>query len=67
LLSDAELSFTNALQLPTFEVERMTLIKRLTMIIVSGRIEKVFYPVFPPDKNAEDVIEWLSQKRSEPR
>ena len=62
LLSDAELSFTNALRLPTFEVERMTLIKRLTMIIVSGRIEKVFYPVFPPDKNAEDVIEWLSQK-----
>ena len=67
LLSDAELTFTSALRLPTFQVEGMTLIKRLTMIIVSGRIEKVFYPVFPPDKSAQDVIEWLSQKPSESR
>lgn len=59
LLSDSELSLTNALKLPTFEIESMTLIKRLTLIISDGRIEKVFYPVFPPDKNAAEVIEWL--------
>ncbi|MCP6759943.1 MAG: peroxiredoxin [Fischerella sp. CENA71] len=61
LLSDLELAFTRALQLPTFKIESMTLIKRLTLIIFDGRIEKVFYPVFPPDKNVEKVIEWLSQ------
>ena len=61
LLSDAELAFTNALRLPTFEVESMPLIKRLTLIILDGRIEKVFYPVFPPDKNADEAIAWLSQ------
>ena len=59
LLSDPELAFARALRLPTFEVEGMILIKRLTLIIRDGRIEKVFYPVFPPDKNAEDVIAWL--------
>ena len=61
LLSDLELAFTRALQLPTFKIESMTLIKRLTLIIFDGRIEKVFYPVFPPDKNVEKVIEWLSR------
>ena len=59
LLSDSELSLAKALRLPTFQVESMTLIKRLTLIILDGRIEKVFYPVFPPDKNAEEVLEWL--------
>lgn len=62
LLSDANLAFTHALQLPTFEVEGMTLIKRLTLIIDDGRIEKVFYPVFPPDKNAQEVIDWLKTR-----
>ncbi len=62
LLSDAELAFTRALRLPTFKVENMTLIKRLTLIIQDGRIEKVFYPVFPPDKNAQEVMEWLSHE-----
>jgi len=61
LLSDSGLAFTNALRLPTFEVEAMILIKRLTLIIRDGRIEKAFYPVFPPDQNAEEVIEWLSR------
>jgi peroxiredoxin len=61
LLSDAELALARALRLPTFEVEALTLIKRLTLIICDGRIEKVFYPVFPPDKNAEEVIEWLAR------
>jgi peroxiredoxin len=60
ILSDSGLEFANQLSLPTFEVDLMTLIKRLTLIVNDGKIEKVFYPVFPPDKNAGDVIEWLS-------
>jgi HAD superfamily hydrolase (TIGR01509 family) len=59
LLSDAALEFARRLQLPTFEFAGMTLVKRLTLIVNDGRIEKVFYPVFPPDKNAEEVIQWL--------
>ena len=59
LLSDEELRFAGALGLPTFEVAGAILLKRLTMIIDEGRIEKVFYPVFPPDENAEEVIRWL--------
>jgi peroxiredoxin len=59
LLSDADPAFTRALRLPTFTVDGMTLIKRLTLIITDGQIVKVFYPVFPPDKNAEEVIRWL--------
>ncbi len=46
---------------PAFEVESMVLIRRLTLVVVDGRITKVFYPVFPPDKNAEDVLAWLRQ------
>jgi peroxiredoxin len=61
LLSDEKLAFANALRLPTFQLDSMTLIKRLTLIISGGRIAKVFYPVFPPDKNAEEVIAWLAQ------
>ncbi|MCU0540619.1 MAG: peroxiredoxin [Oscillatoriaceae cyanobacterium Prado104] len=61
LLSDSKLMFAKALRLPTFEVESMILIKRLTLIVGNGCIEKVFYPVFPPDRNAEQVIEWLAQ------
>ena len=61
LLSDEDLRFAGALSLPTFEIEGMVLLKRLTMIIDDGRIEKVFYPVFPPDKNAEEVLGWLRE------
>lgn len=61
LLSDADLVFTRALRLPTFKVDSMILIKRLTLILLDGRVEKVFYPVFPPDKNAREVIDWLSR------
>jgi peroxiredoxin len=61
LLSDEKLEFANSLRLPTFEIESMTLIKRLTLIIKNGQIEKVFYPVFRPSENAEEVIDWLSQ------
>jgi peroxiredoxin len=59
LLSDADHAFANALGLPTFETSGMTLIKRLTLIIADGRIEQVFYPVFPPDQHAEEVIRRL--------
>jgi peroxiredoxin len=61
LLSDEDLEFATTLGLPTFEVEGMVLLKRLTFVANGGLIEKVFYPVFPPNKNAEEVIEWLSQ------
>ncbi len=67
LLSDSELKFAGALALPTFEVEGMTLIKRLTLVVKDGRIEKVFYPVFPPGQNAEEVIAWLRDSTSEVR
>ncbi len=61
LLSDEDLAFAEAISLPTFEAEGMVLLKRLTFVAKDGRIEKVFYPVFPPNKNAEEVVEWLSQ------
>ena len=60
LLSDEKLEFAKALGLPTFEAEGMTLIKRLTLIIEGGEIEHVFYPVFPPGRNAAEVMGWLS-------
>jgi peroxiredoxin len=59
ILSDEKLAFARALRLPTFEVDGMTLIKRLTLIVRNGMIEKVFYPVFPPDQNAPEVVRWL--------
>ncbi|MCZ6875189.1 MAG: peroxiredoxin [bacterium] len=63
LLSDAELAFTRALGIPTFEFDSMILIKRLTLMIREGRIEHVFYPIFPPDKHAEEVVSWLSEQQ----
>ncbi len=59
LLSDETRSFASAMRLPTFDVEGKTLLKRLTMIIDNGTIVRVFYPVFPPDRNAQDVLDWL--------
>lgn len=59
LLSDAGLSLTRALALPCFETGGQTLLKRLTLIVEAGRIIHVFYPVFPPDRNATDVLAWL--------
>jgi peroxiredoxin len=61
VLSDARLAFTRALDLPTFEVDGMKLIKRLTLIVRDQRIEHVFYPVFPPDTSADQVIDWLQR------
>jgi peroxiredoxin len=63
LLSDAGLALTGALRLPTMEVAGLTLIKRLALVIDDGRIAKVFYPVFPPDRNAADVHAWLAEHR----
>jgi peroxiredoxin len=60
LVSDAELRLAKALKLPTFEAAGMTLLKRLTLIVEDGVVTKVFYPVFPPDKNAEEVLGWLA-------
>ena len=64
LLSDEDLTLTRTLRLPTFEANGMTLVKRLTMVIRDGVIEHVFYPVFPPDRNAADVIAWLQANRA---
>jgi peroxiredoxin len=59
LLSDERLGLATALALPTFEVDGMTFIKRLTLVISDGAIETVFYPVFPPDADAANVAAWL--------
>lgn len=62
LLSDADLQLVRALRLPTFSVDGVTLIKRLTLILQNGQIEHVFYPVFPPDRHAQDVLDWLKRR-----
>ena len=60
LLSDSTLRLKTELRLPTFSVGGRELFKRLTLIARDGRIEKVFYPVFPPDRNVAEVLAWLS-------
>jgi peroxiredoxin len=67
LLSDHDLKLTRELQLPTFETHGMTLLKRFTLVIDDGTITHVFYPVFPPDRSARDVIEWLEAERASAR
>lgn len=59
LLNDSQLELTKAMNLPTFEYESSTYIKRITIISENGVIKKTFYPVFPPDENVSDVIGWL--------
>jgi peroxiredoxin len=59
VIADPELRLRDALGLPTFEVDGLTLYKRLAFVGERGRIVKVFYPVFPPDRNAADVLDWL--------
>jgi peroxiredoxin len=63
VLSDAALKFAGAIGLPTFAAAGMTLLKRMALVIEDGIVAKVFYPVFPPDKNAEEVISWLRSSR----
>jgi peroxiredoxin len=59
LLSDSGLQLKDKLKLPTFTIAGMELYKRLTLVLLDGYIQKVFYPVFPPDKNADEVLAWL--------
>jgi peroxiredoxin len=65
LLSDDGLRLRAALGLPTFEVEGRTLYRRLTFVAAEGRIVKVFYPVFPPDRDAAEVLAWLRDRVAE--
>jgi peroxiredoxin len=59
VIADPGRKLGEAIGLPTFEFEGATLYKRVTLILEAGRIAKVFYPVFPPDRNAEEVLAWL--------
>ena len=59
LLSDEMFELTDGLRLPTFEADGRRLLKRMSLILDNGRITHVFYPVFPPDRNAADVVAWL--------
>jgi len=61
-LNDSDFRLTKALQLPTFKFGSKTFVKRLALVVGRGRIEKVFYPIFPPDKNAGLVLEYLRGK-----
>jgi peroxiredoxin len=63
ILSDAKFALTRAIKLPTFTIEGVTLLKRMAWVIDDGVITQVFYPVFPPDKSAAEVIAWLSSHR----
>ena len=62
VLSDPELQLAHELELPTFTFEGVELYKRVTLILAKGRVEHVFYPVFPPDRNAADVVAWLRER-----
>jgi len=62
LLSDSDLVLTRALRLPTFEVVEQLLMKRLTLVVHESRIEHVWYPVFPPDRHAQEVVGWLQRQ-----
>ena len=64
LLSDERLELADALRLPTFEVEGERLYRRLTLVLRDGVIEHVFYPVFPPDAHADEVLSWLTSHRT---
>jgi peroxiredoxin len=61
ILSDAEFRLCDALRLPTFQVDGMRLMRRLTFIVRESRIEQVFYPVFPPNESADRVLSWLRE------
>jgi peroxiredoxin len=65
ILSDADLGFTLALHLPMFMTSGMTLLKRMALVIEDGVIVKAFYPVFPPDRNAQEVVAWLRSQAKE--
>ena len=60
VIADPDRSLGEAIGLPTFEFEGATLYRRVTLVLEAGRIARVFYPVFPPDRNAEEVLAWLA-------
>jgi peroxiredoxin len=62
LLNDSSLALAEAIRLPTFETTGMTLYRRLTFVAEAGRIIKAFYPVFPPDRDASQVLTWLAKR-----
>jgi peroxiredoxin len=62
VVADPDLRLAAALNLPTFEIAGMRLYRRITLIVRAGSIEHVFYPVFPPDRNAADVTAWLQAR-----
>ncbi len=64
LLSDVDHAFSSALKLPLLKVDGLKLIKRLTLILHDGILEKCFYPVFPPDQNVVEVMDWLSKNKT---
>jgi len=66
VLSDADFRLTDALGLPTFEIHGMRLIRRLTLLVRATHIEHCFYPVFPPDADADRVLQWLRARASAP-
>ncbi len=61
LINDSAFKLTESLKLPTFKYMGEKMIKRLTLIVVDGKIHKVFYPVFPPDQNIDRVVDWLTK------
>ena len=61
LLNDSRFALTEAMRLPTFVYGKSRLIMRLTIVAVDSTVQKVFYPVFPPDRNSEEVVEWLGK------
>jgi peroxiredoxin len=63
ILSDEQFRLTRAMKLPTFATSGMTLLNRFTLVIDDAIVTHVFYPVFPPDRSAADVIAWLAQSR----
>ena len=62
VIADPDLRLRDALGLPTFEFGGLTLYKRVTLVFETGRVSHVFYPVFPPDRNAADVVAWLERR-----
>ena len=64
VIADPELRLGAALGLPTFVFDGVELYKRVTLVVGASRVAKVFYPVFPPDRNAQNVIAWLVDRRS---